>query len=129
MINIGAGLVFGVLRSRRACIISPEVAMDCTRRDWLLAIDVARTYDPMLKWLSPKNKSPTFQYESWTGAVEHLRGFRSVVLRHVHNETVKLQDGWEHCMPSDHKKKWFFRVSECTPENIRSLLAQIAKAG
>lgn len=102
--------------------------MEFTKADWLHAVAAVQAHDTKLVSISPENMSPTFGYGLWTGAFEHTRKFRSVVLRHRDADQVHLQQGWVRCSASDVRKNWFFRVNNCAPSRIKDLLAQLEAA-
>ncbi len=73
-------------------------------------------------------KSPQICVFGWCICTEHLRHFRSVVLKRVNGETPPYQPrGARDCLSSDQSKGWKYR-RDLAPSGLASFVREVGRA-
>ncbi len=96
------------------------------KEDWLNAMRAIARDDDRFHL-----KSPQFCVFGWCICAEHLRNFRSVVLRWANRETPPTRPdrsrGARDCPPNDQRKGWKYRV-DLAPSGLASFVRELGRA-
>ena len=97
-----------------------------TKENWLDVVMNLRSQFP-IEEVRYKLKSPIFCIGQWDVGIEHLRKFRSVVLRWrgPSDELPARASSWRQCSPSDCRKGWSYRVM-IPPSALSHLLNELS---